>query len=235
MKSYYGEDSDVYRVRVLGEFPKADVDSLISVDEVYKAIQREVTVVPQWEKKMGVDVARFGDDRTAILVRQMEKVIRKEIFFGLDTMQITGHVLRIAKEEVVRPDNISVDVIGIGAGVVDRLREQGWHVEGVNVGEQAADHEHYANARAELYVKVKEWLKTGSFPKDDDFYELANVKYKFNSKGQLQIESKDDMKKRGLASPDVADALMLTFASSGFFVMPGQSKPLEGYYPTLGL
>ena len=231
MKSYYGENSDVYRVRILGEFPLSDVDSLIGVDDIYKAIQREAKVESQWEKKMGVDVARFGDDRSVIIIRQMEKVLRKEVFSSMDTMQITGQVLRIAKEEKIKAANINVDVIGIGAGVVDRLKEQGWSVNAVNVGEGPEDQEHYSNLRAELYAgKLKEWIKTADFPNDDDFYELANIKYKFNSKGQLQIESKEDMKKRGLISPDVADALMLTFASTNIFFIPSQSKPLLPYY-----
>lgn len=212
-KIRYGEDSNVYRVRVLGEFPSQDEDSLISVDDVFKAINRDVNVLPQWEKRMGVDVARFGNDRTVIVVRQMEKVIRKEVFNGLDTMQIVGHILRIAKDEHIQPGNIFVDVIGIGAGVVDRLKEQHWGVIPVNVAESADDKGHYSNLRAELYGdKIKQWIKTADIPNDDDFYELANIKYKFNSTGQLQIERKEDMKKRGLESPDVADALMLTFA-----------------------
>ena len=234
MRAYYGENSDVYRVRILGEFPLADVDSLISVDDVYKAIQREVAVPSQWEKKIGVDVARFGDDRTVILVRQMEKVIRKEIFSTLDTMEITGRVLRIAKEENVMGDNIYVDVIGIGAGVVDRLHEQGFRVQGVNVATKPDDEEHYRNLRVELYAKLKEWLKTADLP-DDDFYELANIKYKFDSSGKLQLESKEDMKKRGLHSPDVADALMLTFATKEGVYVQEQSKPIEQYYPSMGI
>lgn len=235
-KTHYGEASDIYRVRVLGEFPLSDADALISVDDVYKAIHREVTIQSQWEKKIGVDVARFGDDRTAIVVRQMEKVIRKEVFSSLDTMQITGNVLKIARDEQIKPENIYVDVIGIGAGVVDRLREQGWRVSGVNVGEKAEDQEHYMNLRAELYAgKVKEWIQTADIPEDDDFYELANIKYKFTSTGKLQIESKEDMKKRGLHSPDVADALMLTFSSRNVIFIPEQSKPITSYYPNLGI
>lgn len=237
IRTYYGEDSDVYRVRILGEFPKQDADSLISVDDVSKAMERDVPVLPYWEKKMGVDPARFGDDRTVIVVRQMEKVIRKEVFVSLDTMAITGHVLNIAKEERVLSQNINVDEIGIGAGIVDRLREQGWRVQGVNVGEKAKDDEHYANLRAELYdAGIKPWLKTGSIPKDDDFYELASIRYKFNSQGQMLLEKKEDMKKRGMKSPDVADALALTFSvSDTMFSMPEQSAPIEGYFPELGI
>lgn len=234
-KIRYGEGSDVYKVRVLGEFPSQDVNALISIDDVSKAIQREVNVLSQWEKRMGVDVARFGDDRTALVIRQMEKVIRKEVFSSLDTMEITGRVLKIAKEEQVKPDNIFIDVIGIGSGVYDRLKEQGWRVNAVNVAESPRDKENYINLRAELYAgAVKEWIKTADVP-DDDFYELANIQYKFNSLGKLQIESKEDMKKRGLESPDVADALMLTFASKGLIIMPQQSMPLPAYYPELGI
>ncbi len=236
-KIRYGEDSDVYRVRVLGEFPQQDSDSLISVQDVSAAIQRDVNVVA-FEKKMGVDVARFGNDRTVILIRQMEKVIRKEAFAGMDTMVITGKVISIMKEEGIKPENVYVDTIGVGGGVYDRLKEQGYRVSSVVVSESPQDKENYANLRAELYAaKVKEWIKTADLPDDDDFYELANIKYKFNSKGQMLIESKEDMKKRGVDSPDVADALMLTFASRGLVEMPKQSMPNTDayYYPALGL
>lgn len=214
-KIRYGEDSNVYRVRVLGEFPTQDADSLISVDDVAKAIEREAKVLKHWEKKMGVDVARFGDDRSVIVIRQMEKITKKVVFNSLDTMQITGEVVKLAKEEKIRGNNINIDVIGIGAGVVDRMNEQGWNVNGVCVSEKAEDPEHYLNLRAELYAdKVKTWLKTADLTDDDDWYELSNIKYKFRtSTGQLQLESKDDMKKRGISSPDCADALMLTFAN----------------------
>lgn len=230
-KIRYGEDSNVFRVRVLGEFPTQDSDALISVDDIAKAMERDVSVQPQFEKKLGVDVARFGNDRSALIVRQMEKVVRKEMFYSMDTMQIAGHALRIAKEEHIRPENIFVDVIGVGAGVFDRLKEQGWNATPVNVAEAPSDKENYLNLRAELYAaKVKPWVKTADIPKDDDFYELANIKYKFSSTGKLQIESKEDMKKRGIESPDVADALMLTFAEkNGGNAIIRQSAPLQAY------
>ena len=237
IKSKYGEDSDVYRIRVLGEFPKADVDTIISVDEVAKAIERQAIVLPHWEKKMGVDPARFGDDRSVIVIRQMEKIIHKEAYSGQDTMQITGHILRIAKDQYVKPENINIDVIGIGSGIVDRCREQSWKVNGVNVAEKANDYEHYLNLRAELYAdKLKQWIKTADLTNDDDWYELANIKFKFNSKGQLQLESKEDMKKRGLPSPDTADALSLTFATPKLLNYNYQpSTPVLPYYPEIGL
>ena len=235
IREYYGEESDVYRVRVLGEFPKSDVDTLISVDDVYKAMQREVTVLPQWEKKMGVDPARFGDDRTIIVIRQMERVLIKEHFSKQDTMQTVGNIIRLAKEYKVLPTNINIDAIGIGAGIVDRLHEQGWDVCGINVALPAKDTEHYLNLRAELYDVARQWIKKASMPQDDDFYELANVKYRFNSSGKLQIESKDDMKKRGLPSPDVADAVVLTLAT-GAGLINMTASPLAGFwYPEIGI
>ncbi len=231
----YGEESDVYRVRVLGEFPRADVETLISVDDVAKAMAREVNVLSHFEKRMGVDPARFGDDRSAITIRQMEKVLHKFTFTGQDTMQIAGQVLRLAKEHQVKPENINIDVIGIGAGVVDRLKEQAWDVGAINVAESPKDTEHYLNLRAELYDTMKQWLKTADLLKDDDYYELANVKYKFTSNGKLQLESKADMKKRGLPSPDIADSLMLTFANPRT-MFATQASPLAApYYEEIGL
>jgi phage terminase large subunit len=230
IKERYGEDSDVYRVRVLGEFPMAEEDALIGIDEIAKAMEREVDVKQQFEKKMGVDIARYGNDRTVAVIRHMEKVIKKEMIPGSDLMTTTGQIMRIARDERIIPRNISIDVIGYGAGVVDRLREQGWEVNGVNVAEKAEDFERHGNVRAELYVKIKEWLKTGSLPRDDDFYELTNIKYYFNSKGQMFLESKEDMRSRGLESPDTADALALTFTKSTLFTMPKQSEPVQAYY-----
>lgn len=209
----YGVDGDVFRVRCRGEFPKAEKDSYISIDELAGAMRREVEVMTEWEKILGVDVARFGEDRTALAVRQMGKVSRKEVFTGQSTMATAGEVIKLAKEERIKPENIFIDVVGIGAGVVDRLKEQGWSVQGVNMGTKAGDVEHYANLKAELYSMFKDWLATSSIPEDDDFYEAANIKYKFTSKGQLQIESKKEMKSRGLPSPDIVDALVLTFAT----------------------
>lgn len=221
----YGKESDVYRVRVLGEFPRAESDVLISMDDVAKAIERTVDVNKGFEKKMGVDIARYGDDRSAVVIRQKENVTRKEILIAQDTVEMAGHVIRIAKEENVLPTNINIDIIGLGVGTFDALKHQGWHVNGVNVSVTPDDTEHYANKRAELYGRVKEWIATGSLIQDEDWYELTNIKYKFTANGKMLMESKEDMKKRGLSSPDVADALMLTFDTSTFSY--GEASSLE--------
>lgn len=214
-KEQYGEDSDVWRVRVLGQFPLQATDCLIGVDVIEAAMQREVKVLAGWEKKMGVDVARFGGDRTVITIRQHSKITRKEVITKADTMAVVGKIWAIGKEEKIIPCNIFIDEIGVGAGVVDRLKEQGVDITAVNVANKAKDFEHYGNLRAELGFAVKEWLGTAQIPQDDEYYQCSNIKYKFNSSGKLMLERKEDMKARGLPSPDTFDSLALTFAESG--------------------
>jgi hypothetical protein len=164
----------------------------------------------------------------------MERVVRKDVIQGADLMSLAGQIIKIAKEEFVRPENINLDIIGMGAGVVDRLREQGWRVNGINVAMPAKDSEHYANLRAEIYNMVKDWIKKAQLTKDDDWYELTNVKYKFTSKGQMIMEKKEDMKKRGIPSPDVADALTLTFANQFVMYTAQATPPVLPFYPDLG-
>lgn len=225
-KNKYGVDSDVYRVRVLGKFPLQDTDSFISFDVLDNAMNRTVESMPQWEKKLGVDVARFGDDRSVFIVRQDKKIIRKEAMAGADLMEVAGKVLSIARDEGVLPQNVFIDEIGLGSGVIDRLREQGWNVTGVNVAKQAEDNEHYANLRAELAFSLREWLNSADIPRDDDFFQCSDIKYKFNSAGKIILEPKADMKKRGKSSPDTFDALALTFAPVDVVTYGGASAPV---------
>ena len=110
-----------------------------------------------------------------------------------------------------------MDEVGIGAGVVDRLREQGYRVHGVNVGRPAQDSEHYANQRAEGYWNLRQLVLDGQLeiPADNELVgQLAALRYTFNSLGQLVMESKEDMRRRGVPSPDKADALMMAFMSN---------------------
>lgn len=161
---------------------------------------------------MGVDVARFGDDRSVILVRQGRRVIAIRSFESLDTMALTGRV-KVATE-TYKPDAIFVDSIGVGAGVVDRLKEMGVpNVHQAQSGEKALNEDMYVNRRAEMWAKMKEWLVEGAtLPRNDELAsDLASLKYQYDSRGRLQMEKKDDAKKRGVRSPDFADALCLTF------------------------
>lgn len=168
---------------------------------------------------IGVDVAIADTDKTAIIRRKGRLAYGLDKFKNHNTMEICGKLKRIIMEE--SPDKVYVDCIGVGAGVVDRMQEMGYtQVEGVNVSRSANDKEKFKNLRAELWAECRDWMNQEmpvQLPDDDELHgELCSLGYKFNSNGQLQIESKDDLKARGMPSPDGADALCLTFAS-GFY------------------
>lgn len=213
----YGEDSDFVRVRVKGQFPRAGSMQFIASDVVEAAATREPNPTLQDPLILGVDVARFGDDESAIFRRRGldARTWRPEYHRGLDTMALAGRVAQIIAEE--RPDAVFVDETGVGAGVVDRLRQLGHHVIGINngakpdrprVGDMAV-----ANKGAECWAAMREWLRTGAIPNDPDLRaQLESREYGYNVHNAVVLERKDDMKKRGLASPDRADGLALTFA-----------------------
>jgi len=218
MAARYGEDSNAFRVRVLGEFPRSDDDTLIGVELVDSAFHRDVLPTSEAAIVWGLDVARFGTDATALCKRQGNTVSEIRKWRNLDLMQTTGAV--VAEYEAMRledrPIEILVDSIGLGAGVVDRLRELNLPARGINVSESPAMGTIYTNLRAELWGKMKAWLEKRDckLPKDESLLaELVAPRYAFNSNGKMKLESKDEMRKRGLGSPDMADALALTFAS----------------------
>lgn len=219
MKDRYGEDSNAYRVRVLGLFPLRDDDTIIPVDLVDSAQHRDVTHAPNAPEVWGLDVARFGSDASALCKRRSNVVpAGTRIWRGLDLMQLCGAVKAEydACPADERPVELLVDSIGMGAGVVDRLRELRLPARGVNVSESPAMKETYANLRAELWYQALAWLQArdSKLPKDERlFAELTAPKYQFTSGGKIQVESKADMKKRGMPSPNCADAFVLTFAS----------------------
>lgn len=163
---------------------------------------------------LGVDPARFGDDRTAICYRQGRRVHWIRTRQGQDLMTTVGEVVRYIRE--LEPHGVFIDVCGIGAGVYDRLLEMGYgQCVAVNSAERAMDAERYANLRAEMWVKMRDWLAElpVQIPRDDTLHaDLAGPCYSFDSNGRLKLEKKEDMKKRGLRSPDMADSLALTFA-----------------------
>jgi hypothetical protein len=201
-----------FRMRVLGEFPESDDEALIRVTWIEEAMARSLPATG--ERKMAVDVARFGSDSTVIGCRVGPVVTRIEAIRGADTMEVAGRVIAMAYEE--QPETISVDVIGVGGGVVDRLAEEGIAgVVPVNVGCGAHDRDRFANLRAELYWNLRERLRKGeiALPPDEELLsQLAGIHYTTTSTGKTGLESKDSMRKRGLGSPDKADMLALLFA-----------------------
>ena len=172
------------------------------------------------ELVLAVDVARFGSDRSVILRRRGQRVEEIRTFQKLDTMQLTGWVAAAIQE--FQPARVCIDEIGVGAGVVDRLREQGYQVKGINVARLARQDKLFANLRAEGYWRLRELFATGaiSIPTDSRLMgELAALRYSYDSQGRIIMESKEAMRQRGQASPDVADALMLAFVDP-----PGRAR-----------
>ena len=226
MRARYGEESNAFRIRVLGEFPMADDDTIIPFHLADSAIRRDIQITPDAKPIWGLDVARFGADKTALCKRYGNVVTEISSWQGLDLMQTVGRVMAEydGLSPSMRPSEILVDSIGVGGGVVDRLRELGAPVRGINVGEAPAMGNTYMNLRAELWFKTKGWLEDRSckIPNDDQLLaELTSIRYAFTPSGKMKAESKDDMRKRGLKSPDLADALCLTMASDAATALSG--------------
>lgn len=223
----YGEDSSAYFVRVLGKFPKTDDETIISLSLVEDAQNRDVEMSEFTPKIWGLDVARFGTDSSVLAERQGTIITNIDVWKGKDLMQLVGLVHNKYQENLPsdRPVEIMVDSIGLGAGVVDRLRELELPVRGINVAESPSMRGQYLNLRAELWFRMKEWLEARDckIPKDESlFSELVSPRYSFSSTGKLKVESKQEMKKRGLPSPDRADAVILTLASQPSIAMFGK-------------
>lgn len=238
LESKYGKDSDVVRVRIDGQFPKGALDSFISLETVELACSKNNCIRPEEiyssnTLHVGVDVARFGDDKTVITPRISTKVFEFRKFTKKDTMETTGNVLQCCMDYMNRFQNlrfcvIKVDDSGVGGGVTDRLKEVirekklPYTVIPVNNGDKASD-EHYFNLGCQLWGHIKELLELNfsnniqgnpvcelELPYDEEMIKQLSVrKYHMTSKGKIQLESKKEMKDRGIGSPDTADSLSL--------------------------
>jgi hypothetical protein len=225
----YGENSNAFRVRVLGEFALREDDTLIPAELIDSAMTRDIVPDPNAPLIYGLDVARFGDDRTVLVKRRGSVVAEIKGWNGADLMETVGRVM--ADWRIDRPDVVCVDSIGLGGGVADRLRELGVNVRDVNVSETAAMNPQAAKLRDELWLSTRDWLATRAvhIPKHDDLrQELVAPTYTFLSNGKLKVEGKGDMKKRGMRSPDLADALCLTFAGEAALIAGRASSWVKG-------
>jgi hypothetical protein len=233
----YGIDSNAYRVRVLGEFPLADADTMIAADLIDSAMLRDVSLDSTEPEIWGVDVARFGTD-ASVLIKRRGNVVPEmpRSFHQVDTMMLAGAIK--AEWDMAgasRPSLICIDVIGIGAGVVDRLNEQGLPILGVNVSESPSTTGRYAKLRDELWERCAQWLATRAvrLPRHERLRDdLAAPRYTHLSDGRLKVEDKNSMRARGLPSCDYADALNLTFCQQGLGVGSGMSG---GIYDKVGM
>jgi hypothetical protein len=209
----HGEDSYEANVEVKGEFPNTSSTQFISRSLVEEARLRETFEDKYAALIMGVDPARYGDDKTVIMYRQ-----------GRDTRNVPPIIKLEKKDNMVvanviaeqidkyKPDAVCIDA-GNGTGIIDRLREMGYLVHEVWFGSES-DREEYADKRTELWGEIREWLKGGCLPENnvDLIDDLVGPNYKFvGAAEKIKLESKEEMKKRGHHSPDTADALACTF------------------------
>jgi hypothetical protein len=207
----YGEDSAQAKVEVYGEFPNEGDDQFIGPTLVDEAMRREPYKDMTAPLVMGIDPARGGLDSTVIVLRRGRDLVAIKRFQGEDTMMIVGRVIDLMEE--FKPTLVVMDEGGLGYGILDRLNEQRYKVKGVNFGWKAKNSIMWGNKRAEMWGAMKDWLKSAALPQDRQLKaDLTGPLKKPNSSGTVFLEGKKEMRSRGLASPDAADALAVTFA-----------------------
>jgi len=226
MAARYGDTSNSFRVRVLGEFPEADDDTYIPLYLIEQAASRDIEESPSAAVIWGLDCARQGMDKSALAKRKGSSLIEIKTWRDKSTMELAGIIVDEYENTPIidRPVEICVDVIGIGAGVYDRLLELDLPARSVNVAESASMTQKYMRLRDELWGKCREWFESRECVIVDEqqlIHELAAPRFAFTSSGKIKIESKDEMRKRGIKSPDMADALCLTFASNAIIGVHG--------------
>lgn len=238
LRRKYHEGSDPWRVRVLGDFPKGESDSLISLEAAEMATTGEVNISNDYILNIGADIARYGDDETIIAPRIGGKVFDLLTYSKQSTMETSGRILRAVDEfKSVYPQinrvKIKTDDDGLGAGVTDRLKEVvaqerlNYEIIPIQNGSSAIEKDKYYNKASEMWDVMREELdnnlscylqgkeSTIQLPNDDKLIkQLSNRKYSVDSKGKIQIESKKEMKKRIGESPDRADAVIYSFAEN---------------------
>jgi phage terminase large subunit len=236
LKRKYGEGSDVYRVRVEGEFPRGAADAFITLEAAEAAKLREIYEYDEEDKcykvpllspepiKIGVDVARFGDDETVIATRKGYFVFPLRIYHNLDTMDVAGCAMKEAKkyfkwcEKHEKNIVIRIDDTGLGGGVTDRLkqvvRENEYPIDIVPINFASAGDSKYDGIVSLMYGHFKKnILEFVQLPDDQDLIAQLSVRrYQINSDGRIKLESKKEMKARGLKSPDRAEAVIMAFA-----------------------
>jgi len=204
----WGESSPHVQSRIEGRFPESGEDQLIKHKWLEAAQTRSLEVKDRDPNILAVDVARFGSDSTIIGHRTGDRFrIGRRRWGQIDTMETSGHVARALAE--TGASEARIDEGGVGGGVLDRLRELRRPVFGINFGESPDDPERFVNKRAEIYWHLRERFEQGRIDldaEDEDLCaQLATIKWSVDSKGRILIESKKEMKKRGVSSPDDAD------------------------------
>jgi len=220
----YGDDHDFVRVRVKGQFPRTDATSFISLELAREATLRELPEGNEAPVVLGVDVARFGDDSSVIYPRRGRdaRSLQPRVYRGLSTLQLANRVYDMYME--LQASSVFVDGGGVGGGVVDQLQSLGVPVFEVQFGGRSDNtspddpQAKYLNKRAEIWGAMRAWLKKGCIPESVPLVEnafteeLSGPTYTYSREDYLQLESKRDLRRRGIPSPDLSDALACTFA-----------------------
>lgn len=211
--SDYGIDSDFVKVRVLGQFPSSSSLQFISTAAVARCQQLEPFVAPTDPVVIGADIARYGDNKTVIRARHGRdaSVYPKIVLEKQNTMKAAEEIVKFA--ERINADAVFIDGDGVGGGVVDRCRQLGLDVIEVNGGMTATDAK-YANIRSQCWGNMRDAIDDGISidPNDEDLQlDLTALEFGYNVRNRIQLERKEDAMKRGIASPDEADALALTY------------------------
>lgn len=208
----HGEDSDPARIEVKGEFPRQGDRQFISRDIIENATERELQKDDYAPLILGIDIARFGDDSTVLRWRQGRdaRSIPPVTLKGADNMMVANETARWIQK--TNPDGVCIDA-GNGTGVIDRLREMGYKIHEVWFGSKSPEEE-WANNRTYMWAKMREWLNGGCIDGSQELKDdLSGPEYKYQGSSDKQmLESKEQMKSRGLSSPDHGDALACTFA-----------------------
>jgi hypothetical protein len=264
----WGEESLAYRVRVLAEFPAAAHDALIELAWVEAAEgggdraterrgdptktglsltlpDRPVALSPPLPVVFGIDVARFGECETVVAIRRGARLEALAAWSGSDLMATCGRVIDLIRAHA--PARVVIDPVGLGAGLLDRLRERQregglppFQLVEENGAARSSDPEQFVNRRAELYHGLRERYRTGEIVHAQLFPRLVGqltaLRYRFTSRGQWRIESKEELRARGLPSPDQADAVALCFAPEPRLLRPaarGGLRPVSSPLPRL--
>ncbi len=208
----WGENNILFQVYCLGQFPDAGVNTLIPVHTIDYAMDT-VSLDAKGEKVASLDVSRYGDDESVYMLRQGNKILKMVTWGHQDNIYTAGRTARFLRED--KPLTCRIDAVGVGAGVYDILTDNGFeNIEEYNGAEAALDTEIFGNSRAEIYFKIANMLQANEIDLRPDAKlraQLADIRYKYNTKNQLLIESKEEARSRGVKSPDRADALLMLF------------------------
>jgi hypothetical protein len=218
MENEHGKDSDEYRIRVLGLPPRQSAAQFISKELIDACTLREVPMFDRWPLIIGADVGR--GDRSVLVPRRGRKCLSQiQVLNGSRTTDFARHIvdeIKFWREDQGLHANVIVEELGMGVGVVETIEDMGYgeHVFGVNTGEASSQPELYLNLRCEMWGELRDWLEGNvELPNHPGLIEdLLTIRRKPNSNQKLRLETKDEMRKRGVKSPDIGDALALTFA-----------------------